>query len=175
MVAEYPQSDATRDDAPAEEEIGMIMQAIRAVRNARSQLRIPAGQRLEARIDANGMEGPIQEEAEVIRVLSRVEPLHIVNGDSKDLDLPKGVTLVVNPLIIHLPLEGVVDLSVEEFRLRSELDDCLKNMARVEKLVSNPNFLEKAKPEVVETEHARLQDLRERQQHLNEILEQLAG
>ena len=82
---------------------------------------------------------------------------------------------MVNPLIIHLPLEGVVDLSAEEVRLRSELDDCLKNMGRVEKLVSNPNFLEKAKPEVVETEHARLQDLRERQQHLNEILEQLAG
>ena len=121
------------------------------------------------------MVGPIQEEAEVIRVLSRVEPLHIVNGDSKDLDLANGVTLVVNPLIIHLPLEGVVDLSAEEVRLRSELDDCLKNMGRVEKLVSNPNFLEKAKPEVVETEHARLQDLRERQQHLNEILEQLAG
>ena len=51
----------------------------------------------------------------------------------------------------------------------------LKNMDRVEKLVSNPNFREKAKPEVVETEEARLQDLKERQQHLNEILEQLAG
>ena len=47
-------------------------------------------------------------------------------------------------------------------------------MGRVEKLVSNPNFLEKAKPEVVEAEQARLQDLKERQQHLNEILEQLA-
>ena len=151
------------------------MLAIRAVRNTRSQLHIPAGQRLEAQIEANGMQGPIEEEAEVIRALSKVEPLHIVNGDSKDADLPRGVTLVVNPLIIHLPLEGVVDLSVEEARLRSELDDCLKNMDRVEKLVSNSNFLEKAKPEVVETEHARLQDLNERQQHLNEILEQLAG
>ena len=175
MVAEYPNSDTPRHDASAEEEIGMIMRAIRAVRNTRSQLRIPAGQRLEAQIEVNGMRDPIEEEAEVIRALSRVEPLHIVNEDSKDADLPKGVTLVVNPLIIHLPLEGVVDLSAEEVRLRSELDDCLKNMDRVEKLVSNPNFLQKAKPEVVETEHARLQDLNERQQHLYEILEQLAG
>jgi valyl-tRNA synthetase len=175
MIAEYPSADSPRDDASAEEEIGMVMQAIRAVRNTRAQLRIPAGQRLEAQIEANGMQGPIEEEAEVIRVLSRVEPLHIVNGDSKNADLPKGVTLVVNPLIVHLPLEGVVDLSAEEERLRTELDDCLKNMDRVEKLVSNPNFLEKAKPEVVETEQARLQDLKERQQHLNEILEQLAG
>ncbi|MAF38681.1 MAG: valine--tRNA ligase, partial [Chloroflexi bacterium] len=175
MVADYPSADSPRDDAQAEEEIGLVMQAIRAVRNTRAQLRIPAGQRLEAQIEANGMQGPIEEEAEVIRALSRVDPLHIVADGSSGNDLPKGVTLVVNPLIVHLPLEGVVDLSAEQERLRAELNDCLKNMDRVEKLVSNPNFREKAKPEVVETEQARLQDLKERQQHLNEILEQLAS
>ena len=37
------------------------------------------------------------------------------------------------------------------------------------------DFLEKAKPEVVESEHARLQDLKERRQHLNEILDQLTS
>lgn len=174
MIAEYPTADEPRSDTQAEEEIGLVMQAIRAVRNTRAQLRIPAGQRLEAQFETNGMLGPIEEEAEVIRVLSRVEPLHIVADSSVGNDLPKGVTLVVNPLIIHLPLEGVVDLSAEAERLRTELDECVQNMVRVEKLVSNPNFLQKAKPEVVETEQARLQDLKERQQHLNEILEQLA-
>ena len=175
MIAEYPTADEPRSDAQAEEEIGLVMQAIRAVRNTRAQLRIPAGQRLEAQFEVNGMQGPIEEEAEVIRVLSRVDPLHIVADSSSGNDLLKGVTLVVNPLIIHLPLEGVVDLSAEAERLRTELDECVQNMSRVENLVSNPNFLQKAKPEVVETEQARLQDLKERQQHLNEILEQLAG
>ena len=175
MIAEYPTADEPRSDAQAEEEIGLVMQAIRAVRNTRAQLRIPAGQRLEAQFEVKGMQGPIEEEAEVIRVLSRVEPLHIVPDSSSGNDLLKGVTLVVNPLIIHLPLEGVVDLSAEAKRLRTELDECVQNMNRVENLVSNPNFLQKAKPEVVETEQARLQDLKERQQHLNEILEQLAG
>ena len=175
MIAEYPTADEPRSDAQAEEEIGLVMQAIRAVRNTRAQLRIPAGQRLEAQFEVNGMQGPIEEEAEVIRVLSRVDPLHIVADSSSGNDLLKGVTLVVNPLIIHLPLEGVVDLSAEAERLRTELDECVQNMNRVENLVSNPSFLQKAKPEVVETEQARLQDLKERQQHLNEILEQLAG
>ena len=175
MIAEYPTADEPRSDAQAEEEIGLVMQAIRAVRNTRAQLRIPAGQRLEAQFEVNGMQGPFEEEAEVIRVLSRVDPLHIVADSSSGNDLLKGVTLVVNPLIIHLPLEGVVDLSAEAERLRTELDECVQNMNRVENLVSNPNFLQKAKPEVVETEQARLQDLKERQQHLNEILEQLAG
>ena len=175
MVADYPTADNPRDDAQAEEEIGLVMQAIRAVRNTRAQLRIPAGQRLEALVEANGMQDPIEEEAEVIRALSRIDPLHIVADGSSGKDLPKGVTLVVNPLIVHLPLEGVVDLAAEQERLGAELAECVKNMDRVEKLVSNPNFLQKAKPEVVETEQARLQDLKERQQHLNEILEQLAG
>ena len=42
------------------------MQVIRAVRNIRAQLRIPAGQRLEAQFEANGMQTVIEEEAEVI-------------------------------------------------------------------------------------------------------------
>jgi valyl-tRNA synthetase len=175
MLADYPTAETPRNDAQAEEEIGLVMQAIRAVRNTRAQLRIPAGQRLEAQVEANGMQGPIEEESELIRVLSRIEPLHIAADGSPSKDLPRGVTLVVNPLIVHLPLEGVVDLGAEQERLRAELDDCRKNMDRVEKLVSNPNFREKAKPEVVETEQARLQDLKERQQHLTEILGQLAG
>ena len=175
MVSEYPNADCLREDTKAEQEIGIIMHSVRAIRNARAQLRIPAAQRLEAKIEANGMQNLLEDEAEVIRFLSRVEPLHITHRDSGDMDLPKGVTLVVNPLVVHLPLEGVVDLSAEEERLRSELDDCLKNMERVEKLVSNQNFLEKAKAEVVETEHARLQDLKERRQHLNEILDQLTS
>ena len=175
MVAEYPDVENARDDAQAEDEIGLVMQVIRAVRNIRAQLRIPAGQRLEAQFEANGMQTVIEEEAEVIKVLSRVEPFHVVVGEAPANDLPKSVTLVVNPLVIHLQLEGVVDLSAEQERLRSELDECVQNMVRVEKLVSNPNFLGKAKSEVVETEQARLQDLKERQQHLIEILEQLAG
>jgi valyl-tRNA synthetase len=168
-------------DEEAEEEIGLVMQATRAVRNTRAQLRIPPAQHLEAVVEANGRPGPvkrvIEDEADVIRALSRVEPLSIVNGEdgAARTDARKGVTLVVNPLVVRLPLEGVVDLQAEGERLRSELAECVKNLERVDKLVSNPNFRSKAKPEVVETEEGRLNDLRERKQRLDEILAQLAG
>ena len=87
----------------------------------------------------------------------------------------RGITLVVNPLVIRLPLEGVVDLSAEESRLQGELDGSLKNLQRVETLVSNPNFKAKAKPEVVENEEERLRSLREEIQRLEEILAQLSA
>ncbi|MEK7806100.1 MAG: valine--tRNA ligase, partial [Chloroflexota bacterium] len=106
MVAPYPRVTEARWDSEAEGEISLVMQAIRAVRNARTQLRIPANQRLEAvvevprysppllrgdtgenpfsRGDGSGVRTAIEEEAEIIRTLCRVEPLRIVpsGGDS---------------------------------------------------------------------------------------------
>ena len=87
----------------------------------------------------------------------------------------RGVTLVVNPLVVRLPLEGVVDLSAEQQRLQEELANTQRELERKEKLVNNPNFRAKARPDVVETEEDRLRNLQEHQQRLGEILAQLGG
>ena len=172
MVAPYPAADESSQDTEAEGEISLVMQAIRAVRNTRAQLRIPANEQLEAIVEANGFQKAIEEEAEVIRSLSRINPLRVTSA-SESGEQPRGITLVVNPLVVRLPLEGVVDLGEETERLRKELDDCQKNLDRVSALVSNPAFRAKAKPEVVENEEERLKSLEERRQRLNEILGQL--
>ena len=175
MVSPYPLADSGLQDENAEREISLVMQTIRAVRNTRAQLQIPANQFLEAIVDANGLQSTIEEEADLIRNLSRIDPLKVVSGDVETADQPRGITLVVDSLVVRLPLEGVVDISAEAERLRGELADCESNLTRVGKLVANPNFRAKAKPEVVETEEERLKSLEERQQRLKEILEQLEG
>jgi len=175
MVSPYPLADSGLHDENAEREISLVMQAIRAVRNTRAQLQIPANQFLEAIVDANGLQSTIEEEADLIRHLSRIDPLKVVSGDGETADQPRGITLVVDPLVVRLPLEGVVDISAEAERLRGELADCESNLTRVGKLVANPNFRAKAKPEVVETEEERFKSLEERQQRLKEILDQLEG
>ncbi len=173
MIAAYPLAEAPRRDRQAEEEISLVMQTIRAVRNTRAQLRIPANQRLEAQVEADGLRGALEEEAEVIRTLSRVDPLRITSGAPAAAAQPRGITLLVNPLVVRLPLEGVVDLSAEQQRLREELAACQRELARKETLVNNPNFRAKARPDVVETEEDRLRSLQEQQQRLGEILAQL--
>ena len=81
----------------------------------------------------------------------------------------------MNPLVVRLPLEGVVDLSAEQQRLQEELANTRRELERKEKLVNNPNFRAKARPDVVETEEDRLRNLQEQQQRLGEILAQLGG
>ncbi len=175
MVSDYPQPRGDRHDPQAEEEISLVMQAIRAVRNTRAQLRIPANQRLEAVVEVNGLQHAIEEEAELIRTLSRVDPLRIQSAGSVPAGAARGVALVINPMVVRLPLEGVVDLSAEAARLHREREDCQGNLQRVSALVANPNFQAKARPEVVETEQERLRDLEERKQRLDEIILQIGG
>ena len=173
MVSPYPVFDSGQDDSQAEGEISLVMHTVRAVRNTRAQLRIPAGQYLEAVVEANGLQTAIEEEAEVIRNLTRIDPLTVVSSEAGGSGQPRGITLVVNPLVVRLPLEGVVDLPAEKERLRKELSDCQRNLDRVAALVSKPEFLAKARPDVVETEQERLKSLEERKQRLDEILAQL--
>ena len=79
----------------------------------------------------------------------------------------------MNPLVVRLPLEGVIDLSAERLRLQQELENARKNLTRVETLVSNPDFRAKARPDVVQNEEERLRSLSEQTQRLEEILVQL--
>ena len=168
-------------DSNADTEMLIVIQLIQAIRNIRSQLHIPASQPLEVLVECpDALRITIENKRDVIRTMARTEPLHIVQGGVGRLrntvdkhEQVRGVTLVVTPLVVRLPLEGVVDLDAEGERLRGELADCDRNLERVEKLVSNPNFREKARPEVVENEEARLAELRERKQRLDEILQQL--
>ena len=156
-----------------------IILMIRAIRNARAQLHIPSGQRLEATVDTNGLKEAVEEESPAIRTLARVEPLHIVDGSGDRPPAGEAMTLVVDrygsevPLVVTLPLGGVVDLSAERVRLNKELEECDTGLERVRGLLSNSDFSSKAPEEVVEREQERLNSLQERRERLQEILAQL--
>ena len=173
MVAPYPVPTAVPTDHQAQREMDAIIQMVRVIRNARAQLRIPAGQSLEAVVSPNGLELAVQEEAPAICALARVEPLRISQASAGDLPAGQSVTLVVDPLVVRLPLGGVVDVSAERERLGKELEEGMRNLKRVEGLLANPEFLSRAPEEVVEQEQERLKSLQERSQRLEEILSQL--
>ena len=170
MVSPYPQVDAPRSAPDAEADVDIVMQTVRAVRNMRAQLRIPAAQKLEAAIETNGLRSVVEEEQEVICTLARVEPLRVL--DAGEADAMSGVSLVINPLVVRLPLAGV-DLQAESDRLLRELESKRQDATRKEQLLANPNFVAKARPEVVENERQRLRSLTEERQRIEDIIAQL--
>ena len=130
MLAPYPASNG-RIDPAAEEEIALVQQAVRAVRNTRAQLRIPAAQRLEALVEANGQRAAIEDEADVIRALSRIEPLNIVSGDDATRRSGESGVCAGSPSSLARWSSGcrwraLLTSTPEGERLRAELADCDK-------------------------------------------------
>ena len=48
-----------------------------------------------------------------------------------------------------IPLEGVIDIDAEKTRLKKALEASAKEAKSLEGRLSNPNFVERAKPEAV--------------------------
>ena len=173
MIADYPGALEPRLDVAAEREMGLVIQTIRSVRNIKSQLRIPANETVDAVFEATELQNVLEGETTMIKSLCRLRELHTQEQmPERDATSP-GITSVVHPWVIRLPLDGIVDLATEISRLEQELEASNQNLRRIEDLVANPNFKSKAKPEVVENEEGKLRTLREESQHLEEILAQL--
>ena len=62
------------------------------------------------------------------------------------------MALVAGGVQIYLPLAGMLDLAKEAERLDGEIVKAQAAVERSEKSLANPNFVARAKPEVVQRE-----------------------
>ncbi len=76
---------------------------------------------------------------------------------------------------LYIPLAGFIDFSDEIKRLEKEIAKLQKDFDLCDKKLNNPNFLEKAQPEVVEKEKSKHTELSENLAHLKARLEEING
>jgi valyl-tRNA synthetase len=173
MVAAYPEPLLDALDDVAEEEMGLVTDVIRAIRNVRAEFKVEPRKPLEAVVATGGAGEAIAEEAEAIKSLARVDPLTTL--ESSVPPTRQTVTLVVGDATIYLPMGDVVDLEVEWQRLEAELGESRDEVARLEELLGNDRFSSRAPEEVVERERQRMATAQERSARIQELLGQLAG
>ena len=161
MIAPYPVADSQLLDDQAEEEMGLITEIIRAIRNARAEFRVEAQQWIEALVDTGDAAPVVEAEAPAIKLLARVEPLYLLDGSSQQIP-SNSITLVLSKVAVTLPLGDVVDLAAERRRLEQELHGGQDNLQRLRDRLQDPMFLERAPEDVVEREQQRLSDLEDR-------------
>jgi valyl-tRNA synthetase len=98
----------------------------------------------------------IADSEEAIKRLARVKEIEI--GE----ELPpqhSAARAVVTGIDIAIPLEGLIDLDKERERLKKELGKIESEIEKLSQRLANPNFVERAQPEVVEQARIRLTDL----------------
>ncbi len=175
MLAPYPAPTAQEIDRAAMEEIDLVTELVRAIRNVRAEFHVEPKRWMDARISAGDAETALKEEEEAIRHLARLSSLEFV--ERRDgAGAPQGtVTLVVQRVAVMLPLGDAVDVDAERRRLQAELEESQTNARRLTGRLADEQFTAKAPADVVERERQRLEAAQARQAHLEELLAQLGS
>ncbi|PCD03979.1 valine--tRNA ligase [Sphingomonas spermidinifaciens] len=150
IVARWPMPDARALNPAARAEIDWLIRLVSEVRAARTELGVPPGAKLPmhtAGADA-ATAGRLDRQAAALSRLARVE---IAASEA-----PAGGSLqvVVDGVTYALPIGDVIDLDAERARLAKAIAAAEKERDALAGRLSNPSFVERAKPEAVDKARA---------------------
>ncbi len=150
IVAQWP-APAAPVDAAAKAEVEFLIGLIGSLRTAKNELGIAPGARLDAYLPepSAATRGIIERNPQAIDRLARLNGIRFEPA-------PAGAAMQVGAgdANIVIPLEGVIDIAAEKARLEKALAVSQKEAKSLEGRLSNPSFVEKAKPEAVEKARA---------------------
>jgi valyl-tRNA synthetase len=103
---------------------------------------------------------------EAIRRMARASEVRALDGA-----MPEGsAQAVLDEATVVLPLAGLIDLTVERNRLAGARDKALAEAEKMARKLANPEFVARAKPEVVEENRERLAAFQAEAARLEEAL-----
>ena len=172
-VPQAPYGQAGLTDESAEREMALMMDTIRAIRNARAEFNVRPENKTAAIIVA-GEDAPLFEahRAEVA-MLARLDARGIVALDQLPQPPKKAVSLVLGAVTVYLPLAQMVDVEAEKARMSKERTDVEAQIEKSEKLLAS-DFGKKAPAPIVQKERDKLADLKQKREKLAEQLKALA-
>ncbi|HZW47519.1 MAG TPA: valine--tRNA ligase, partial [Microvirga sp.] len=146
ILAKWPMPDARALDPEAGPEIDWLIRLVGGIRAARTELGVPPGAKLPLHVrDADPRTGErLARNEAAIKRLARIDAISEAE--------PSGgaAQVVVDEATFILPLEGVIDIEAERARLQKALAAAEKERDALAGRLSNPSFVERAKPEAVE-------------------------
>ena len=173
-VAEWPMVRSELSNHEAREQMKLLVEIIRSVRNIRAEVNTPMSKKISMIINAHDEKilDTLETNRAYLERFCNPEMLTIAVGVAAP---EKAMTAVVTGAEIYLPLQGLINIEEEITRLEKELDKLNKEVERVQKKLANEKFVSKAPSQVVEEERAKEKDYVEKRATIQERLEELRG
>jgi valyl-tRNA synthetase len=173
-VAKWPEVRPELSDKEAANDMRLLVDIIRAVRNIRAEVNTPMSKQVKLFIKAKDENIQSQLEKNRAYVERFCNPSELVISTDVSLD-EKAMTAVVTGAELILPLEGLINIEEEIARLEREYDKLNKEVERVQKKLNNQGFIAKAPAKVVEEERAKEQDYVEKREAVQSRIAELRG
>ena len=165
MKASWPVYDEKLCFEEDEAKMEIIMEAIKAVRNRRSEMNVPPSRKAHVYIATEDKE-IFETGAVFMQRLASASDVTV--GDS--FDIPGSVSIVTANAKIYIPMGDLVDFEAERKRLSKEKETAEKKLSQIENKLSNPGFLAKAPEQVVEGQKAEQAKLKEKIKMIDESI-----
>jgi valyl-tRNA synthetase len=169
MTAHFPEASEFPYDAQAVKDMSILMGAIAGIRNIRGEMNIPPAKKLDVFIECPATEDAavIQNHLYHIQSLARVESIHVASSMPK----PEGsATAVFGANQVHVVLKGLFDFEEEKKRIRKEIKKIERDYEISRGKLSNPQFMEKAPEEIIESVRDKVESMNQQLEKLNRNL-----
>ena len=167
VIAKWPQLSNSLINEKIEDEISVIQNIIRAIRDIENKYNLTTVSKVSANTD-NYFADMLNENAELICYSVGTKKFNAGNDISKPQN---AATAIVDNIQIYV--HDVIDIEAEKSRLEKQKQQIENSKKAAEAKLSNENFITKAKPEVVAQAKDRLSQLTEQLEtvikHLSEL------
>ncbi|MDF2566748.1 MAG: valS [Oscillospiraceae bacterium] len=166
MISAWPEYDKNLDFGEESREFERVMDAIKAIRNIRSEMNVPPSKKASVFVESTFAE-TFEKGSIFIERLASASEVKVGN----QFDVPGAVQVVTDCARIFIPMDDLVDKKKELERLNKEKADCEKDVTFISGKLNNEKFISKAPQNIVEQEKQKLAKASER---LAKILESIA-
>ncbi len=154
MLQPWPAADPDRHDAEAEAEVAWMQGVIVATRTIRGEAQLGPGKELDILI-RNATEADrsrLERNAPLLQKLAKLASITLIEAAD---ETPAALSALYEHLEILVPMAGIIDVEAETSRLNKDLQKHRKELERLQQKLANPNFTDRAPPEVVENERVK--------------------
>ncbi|MBR1673697.1 MAG: valine--tRNA ligase [Eubacterium sp.] len=173
MIADWPVYKDEWNFTAEEMDIDVIKEAVRGVRNIRTEMNVPPSRKANTFV--------VSEKAEIRKIFEESESIFeklaysdkvAVQADKTGIE-DSAVSVVIHDAVIYIPFAELVDIDKELERLGKEKARLEGEIKRGEGMLSNERFISKAPAAKVEEEKAKLQKYKETYAQVLERIESL--
>jgi len=168
MLSAYPESNPAKIDETSEARIQLLKEMINACRSLRGEMSIPPSQKVPLLIA--GDTATVTAFAPYLQAMARLESVSAAGDELPADDAP---VQIVGEFRLMLKIE--IDIEAERTRLTKEIARIEGEIAKAEKKLSTPSFVERAPEAVVAQERGRLTEFAALLEKLRGQLGRLSG
>ena len=166
MISEWPVYKEEFHFEKAENAVEMIKEAVRAIRNVRTQMNVPPSKKANVYVvstDADVL-GEFEKGKVFFATLAHANEVYLQADKTGIAD--DAISAVIPQAAIYIPFTDLVDIEKELQRLQKEEKRLEGELKRVAGMLSNPNFVSKAPEKKINEE-------KEKQKKYTQMMEQV--